>query len=94
VVSHLWRFAIEKPYWAAEYEDVMAYDFNRELVLPGQVAKFPNGTIGIRVDNDFFVVAALPLSWRNIPLTVLVANLWPEIEDPDFGPDVIYSKNE
>lgn len=63
-------------------------DFNREIVEPGMNETFPDGCVGIRVDDDFWAVAALPLSYRDTPLPDLVRALWPHYADQaDFTPD-------
>ncbi len=63
-------------------------DFNREVVEPGENKTFPNGAVGIRIDDDFWTVAALPLAeYRNIPIRDIVLKFWPEVTSPEFKPD-------
>ena len=73
------RGQLAAPYWAAdEGEKLPGYDFNREIIAPGANETFPDGAVGIRVDDDFWAVAALPLSFRSMPLPEVVSALWPE----------------
>lgn len=77
----------EKPYWVGE--TVPTYDFNKEIFEPGIHPKFPDGVVGIRCDDDFWVVAALPYSYKEVPVEKIIAEIFPHITDPVFGPDVI-----
>ena len=78
----------EKPYGAVTFEELPFWDFNREIVPPGSSETFPNGAIGVRVDDDFWVVAALPYQeYLNVPIEAIVARLWPECVEATFGPD-------
>lgn len=52
-------------------------DFCRELFAPGENADFPDGVVGIRVDDDFWSVAALPWSYARKSLADVVAEFWP-----------------
>ena len=83
---------IEKPYWVASANEVPFWDFNREIIPAGVLSLFPNGAIGIRVDDDFWAVAALPPeNYRDVPIQKIVAELWPELScEATFGPDVVY----
>lgn len=81
------RAVLEKPYFASG-DDIPGLDFNREIVQPGEHADFPDGALGIRVDCDFWSVAALPLSFLNVPLSEIVADLWPAfIKEASFKAD-------
>lgn len=62
-------------------------DFNREIVPPGENETFPDGAVGIRIDDDFWVVAALPYSYREVSIEDIVAEFWPEVSAPVFKPD-------
>jgi hypothetical protein len=77
---------IQLPYF---YEKELAgIDFNREIVEPGVLEKFPDGALGIRVDQDFWIAAVLPLKYKEFALKDIVAILWPEyVEDATFCPD-------
>lgn len=93
------RDEIREPYFI---EDKLAgLDFNREIVEPGVLDGFPEGALGIRVDDDFWTAAVLPLSYRDVPLKEIVEELWPEYKDeakycPDHGSveQKIYFSNE
>lgn len=85
---------LSKPYWVVT-EDLPGHDFNKEIIAPGLLDKFPDGVIGIRVDDDFWSVAALPYGeYINKPIEQIVAAFWPDITDAEFGPDVIATKKE
>lgn len=80
---------IKPPYWVAKSDDLPALDFNREIVAPGLIDVFPEGAIGVRVDDDFWSVAALPFEkYRNVPIQDIVAEFWPDImTKAEFNPD-------
>lgn len=65
------------PYFFTQ-DELPGLDFNREIIEPGTNEEFPNGAIGIRADDDFWGVAALPLSYRDTPLAEIVKELWPQ----------------
>ena len=72
------RETMKKPYWAvAEDEKLPGHDFCREIVEPGTNETFPDGAVGIRVDDDFWAVAALPYEFKNQGLREIVKELWP-----------------
>lgn len=52
-------------------------DFSKEIVEPGTNETFPNGAVGIRVDDDFWAVAALPYEYKDTPIEEIVAEYWP-----------------
>lgn len=68
---------LQSPYFV-HTEGLPGLDFNRHIVLPGANEEFPQGVIGIYVDDDFWCVAALPISYLNVPLRDVVEALWPE----------------
>ena len=88
------RQSLNSPYWATETDEdtkLPGYDFCREIIEPGTNETFPDGAVGIRVDDDFWAVAALPLEYRSWKLPDLVKNLWSGFEGlrasyhPDSG---------
>ena len=62
-------------------------DFNRQIVEPGEDENFPDGALGIYVDDDYYAVAALPYKYKALSCAEIVASLWPEIENPTILPD-------
>lgn len=56
-----------------------SHDFNREIVGPGKNEAFPEGALGIRVDDDFWVVAVLPYRFAELSIENLVEVIWPDI---------------
>jgi hypothetical protein len=79
---------LELSEWAKDKLDATPYgysssvptlDFNREIYAPGQHPKYPDGIIGIRTDDDFFIVAMLPWKFKHLSLQNIVSTLWPEI---------------
>jgi hypothetical protein len=75
------RDILSDPYWVTGCgEDALGNycDFCKEIVPPGSSDIFPDGVVGIRVDTDFWAVAALPYRFRDLPTPVIVAELWPE----------------
>lgn len=80
---------LSEPYWAIT-EGLPGLDFNREFIDPGTDETFPEGAVGIRVDGAFWAVAALPWKYRDMPLSAIVRELWPQYADqaelcPDGG---------
>jgi hypothetical protein len=77
----------EKPYFVIT-EGLPGLDFNREIFEPGTNENFPDGVVGIRVDDDFWAVAALPFSYVDKPLAELVAEFWaPYVSEATLCPD-------
>jgi hypothetical protein len=96
------RDTLEKPYWAngpdvidGKNRDGSSYtgfsvgnDLNREIIKPGENDTFPDGAIGIRADDDFWAVGALPYDeYKDTPIEKIAAKFWPELTDPVFRPD-------
>lgn len=79
---------LAKPYWVAR-DGLPGLDFNREIVEPGRYDAFPDGAVGIYVDDDFWSVAALPLErYRDVPIQEIVAEVWPEYAaQASYAPD-------
>lgn len=75
------RDDLKEPYWFYKYDPKCHFpglDFNREIVKPGTNETFPDGAIGVRVDDDFWAVAALPWKYLDTPIDEIVKELWPE----------------
>ena len=72
--------------WWVE-DDPLTHDFNREIVAPGIVDKFPDGAVAVRVDDDFFIVAVLPYEFVGLGIERIVPVLWPEVPNPVFKAD-------
>ena len=84
------RAALKKPFWAHKTgpkDELPSWDFCREIIGSGVNKKFPDGALGIRVDDDFWVVAVLPLEYCDWKLEDIVADLWPHIFHPTFHAD-------
>lgn len=79
---------LEKPYYV-ERDTLPGLDFNREIVEPGMNKTFPDGAVGVRVDSDFWAVAALPYGeYRDKPIKDIVAEFWPQyLDQASFGAD-------
>lgn len=70
----------KQPYYVTPADELPFHDFNREIVAPGQIDEFPDGAIGIRVDDDFWAVAALPYAeYADKSIQQIVQELWPSI---------------
>jgi hypothetical protein len=80
-------------YFVEPYEDLPSHDFNREIIPPGCLDHYPDGAIGVRADDDFWAVAALPYEkYLNVSIEEIVSELWPECPEPSYGPDVPFYK--
>lgn len=89
LVGRLAGIELAAPYFVHR-EGLPGLDFNREIIAAGESEDFPAGAVGIRVDDDFWAVAALPLEYAEAPLREIVAALWPEyaaeaVVCPDHG---------
>lgn len=62
-------------YWVAP--DPGYRDFNREVIAPNDDC--PEGMIGIRTDDNFYIVATLPYRFLALTCEEIVAILWPNI---------------
>jgi hypothetical protein len=62
-------------------------DFCKEIVEPGTNREFARGAIAIRTDDDFWIVAAIPLRFRNVSCAEIVKAFWPGIDNPLIRPD-------
>ena len=72
------REKLKRPYWAHEdHTTFPGSDYCRELVLPGTSTDFPDGAVGIRVDEDFWAVAVLPYTYKTWTCEEIVRDLWP-----------------
>ena len=76
-------------WWASIDLPFSENDFNKEIVDPNINEDYPEGAVGIRVDDDFWQVAALPLEFKDLSIQEMVEVLWPEEKKPTFNPDVI-----
>jgi hypothetical protein len=64
------------------------HDFNREILHPGESNSLPEGALGIRVDDDFWIVALLPYEYAVLDIRTLVRIIWPDIyPTAEFNPD-------
>jgi hypothetical protein len=77
------------PYWVTPTDELpfAECDFNREIVEPGVSQFYHQGTVSIRVDDNFWQVAALPLSYRDKSIQEIVAEFWPDAKNPTYKPD-------
>lgn len=94
---------LREPYFVSETDvvedDYIGFapgnDFNREIIPPGESDSFPDGAIGVRIDDDFWAVAALPYEkYIDVPIEDIVAEFWPNHTNPTFGPDSKHYKKE
>lgn len=74
-------------------QDLPFSDFNKEIVVPNTNKYYPNGAVGIRVDDNFWAVAALPYEFKDCTIQEIVAEFWPDIEHAEFLPDEIAEYN-
>jgi hypothetical protein len=79
---------LEAPYWMAR-DALPGLDFNRQIVEPGTNETFPDGAIGVYVDDDFYCVAALPYeAYREVGIETIVAEFWPGyVTEATYAPD-------
>jgi hypothetical protein len=83
-------------FWVAD--GLPTLDINREMLPPGTNARYPEGVVGIRTDDDFFSAAALSWRYRDLPASVIAPILWPYVLDRaeenmapfEFNPDSGY----
>ena len=73
----------EGQWWAVSSDELWHLNFSKEIVPIKTNATYPKGAVGIRVDDNFWTVAALPPECEDIPLEDIVAALWPEISEKE-----------
>jgi hypothetical protein len=88
---------IEEPYFVVPTNELGFNDFNRDIIKPNAYSNFdnddchcsdfPDGAVLIRVDSDFWVVAALPYEYINKTIQEIVIEFWPDVENPVFHSD-------
>lgn len=83
---------LDHPYFTTPEDDSIFAnfrDFNREICNPGEHEDWPDGAIGVRVDDDFWSVAALPFAeYHDKTIQEIVAKLWPGLSGHvTFNPD-------
>ena len=76
-------------WWASIDLPFSDCDFNKEVVEPDINEHYPEGVVGIRVDDDSWQVGAIPLEFKDLTIQEIVEVLWPEEKNPSFNPDVI-----
>ncbi len=70
-------------------------DFNKEIITPGSGSKyvreqFPDGCVGIRVDDDFWIEAVLPYKFKDLETPEIIEVLWPHfLSEAIYNRDVI-----
>ena len=73
---------LELPYFAVPADGSLFLNFNdftKEVIEPGNNPAFPDGAVGLRVDDDFWIAAALPYEYRTRPTEEIVREFWPEL---------------
>lgn len=87
---------LEPPFGTMHDDEEMPFsDFNKEIIAPGLMDEFPNGAIGIRVDDNFYSIGALPYSYLSVPIQEIVKEFWPsKFDQADFGDDYTTTAEE
>lgn len=88
---------LESPYGAMPDDEEMPFsDFNKEILAPGLLPDYPGGAIGVRVDGDFYSIAALPYDkYLHVSIQDIVKEFWPsKFDRADFGEDSITTAEE
>ena len=80
---------LQDPFFYHEERDFPSLDFNKEILKPGIRDDFPDGIIGLRVDDNFWQVAALPYECVEYSTEEIVQFLWPGL-DASYNPDEDY----
>lgn len=63
-------------------------DYCREIVEPGNINKsYPNGAVGIRVDDDFWAIAAIPYKFKELTCEEICIVLFPNTKNPVYLAD-------
>ena len=82
-----------KDHWACD-TPLIDYDFSKEIILPGVFSDRPEGLVQIRVDDDFWIVAVLPYSWRTKSIQSIVQLLWPTVGNATYKDDTYVTEAE
>lgn len=91
------EMTLKKPYWVMPSDEDMPFDdFNREIVTPGLLPEFPDGAVGVRVDDDFYCIAALPFKeYIGVTIQEIVKEFWPsKFEVATFGEDNVMKPDD
>ena len=56
-------------------------DFNKEICPPGTIERFPEGVVGLRTDDNFFTVGAIPYEFRDLSIKDIAETLYAELYD-------------
>lgn len=72
-------------WWIAQR--LAGHDFCKEILEPGTNENLPDGAVGIRTDDDFWIAAELPYRFKDLDCATLVSIAWPHIENPIIRPD-------
>ena len=62
----------------------IANDFNWELKSPEMDSKFPDGLAGIRMDENFYMLATIPYKFKELDLEEVVRYLHPSLEGEEI----------
>lgn len=82
-------FKDEKGFWYAPLELPFS-DFNKEINLPMTNKHYPDGAVGIRVDDGFWAVAALSYEFKDMTIQEIVAIMWPHyVDEAEYGSDEV-----
>ena len=85
---------LKEPYFTVS-TDLPSLDFNKEIVEPGTHREFPQGVIGIRVDDDFWQVGLLPYYYKGIPIEEIVEEFWTDLTSrATYNKDTHYDDNK
>jgi hypothetical protein len=88
--THRYRRAPDGGYWCQPEDSLSFDDFNKEIVPPGAMKRFPEGACGIRSDDDFWIEAVFPFKFTELTIEEIVSVVWPGAVKPVFKPDVMY----
>ena len=57
---------------------------NRYVIAPGENGNFLSGAVVLRFDEDFFMFAAFPYRFRDIPITSFLKMMFPETDLSEY----------
>lgn len=91
------RDKLKDPYFASEPDVIddngytgfaVGNDLNREVIKPETNEDLPNGAIGVRTDDDFWVVGMLPYEeFKDVSMADIANEFWSDLTDITCKPD-------
>lgn len=86
----------DKWWYHKDFNTLPSRDFNKDIIHPNNYSdEYKEGALGLRVDGDFWAVAAMPYEFSELTTKEIVTILWPEsVGKAYFKPDSVESEDD